>query len=86
MLGAFFAFLVQVINANNMSVSDYGILSSSLALCAMLIPLVGLGFEQYIYKYSAENNFLIEPLIYPVIKYFFYYLYFVICYFFYFKF
>lgn len=69
-LGAVLSFFVQVITAKNMSVHDYGILNSNLALCTMLIPIVGFGFEQYIYKFSSDYNQSLRSLIKPLSFYF----------------
>ena len=45
--GSGLSFIAQVIFARNLSIIDYGVLSSSLVAVTLLIPLAGFGVGQY---------------------------------------
>lgn len=57
LLGAFTAFLTQVLLARHLSLSDFGLFSSAFATIALITPLAGFGVAQYWLKAFGEEGF-----------------------------
>lgn len=69
--GAGLIFFVQVLTAKSMTVEDFGMIAATLALVALISPIVGFGLDSYIYKYSASNSGNLFYLMQPAKKYVF---------------
>ncbi|MEA3404964.1 MAG: oligosaccharide flippase family protein [Pseudomonadota bacterium] len=70
-LGALFAFLLQVTLARHLNVEQYGIFASAFAMTTLLIPLAGFGVAQYwlkSYGQQGANAFqIIKPSFFVIL-------------------
>lgn len=65
LIGAFAGILAQVLIARMMSVSDFGVLSSALALVGLAVPLCVFGSTQYWLKAFGEEGWMARRWLHP---------------------